>query len=247
MPIILIDRFHPEYRSAQNKNITNISAFDYYINTITNVNTEGPGFTSEIILNEGDMLFIPSYFYYSISSLVSSSSSSTTASLSSISSSWISMQLSSKISYLTSNLFLAAMKDPPFSERDSHGTITIIILLNVNYYYYYYYHHLLGIKLASIAYVVKYALAKWGYSVKTFINLMKKRYVHIVNNDNNDKRYQYIYLLLLFNSNSNSCIDVDNCVLTESSSICTSRDILFGTKRYAILMIIIILIRILIT
>ena len=139
-------RFHPEYQQSQNKHLTNMTSFYSHL-TSSNVNdttsdttssSNRTRYASEIVLNEGSMIFIPSHFYYSIIDVASSTSTSTSSTTSSTSSSarsispttWIAMRQSTKISYLSNKLFEAVIRDPPFLEREGHGILLSLITLS---------------------------------------------------------------------------------------------------------------------
>ena len=109
-------RYHPEYQHSQNKYLTNLTSFYKHLNSSDmETSNNRTRYAGEIILNEGDMIFIPSHFYYSISDLASPTSISSTT--------WIAMRQSTKISYLSNKLFAAVIRDPPFLEREELGIL----------------------------------------------------------------------------------------------------------------------------
>ena len=71
---------------------------------------------------------------------------------------------------------------------------------------------------------MRYALAKWNESTKRFLNQMRKRYDNTSDNTCNS---------------DDDTVEKDSCALTNTDSICTSRDITFGTTRYVVYFIII--------
>ena len=62
---------------------------------------------------------------------------------------------------------------------------------------------------------MRYALAKWNESTRKFLSQMRKRY----DNSGSD------------NHTYNDTCSTDTCAIASVDSICTSRDITFGTTR----------------
>ena len=209
-------RFHPQYQQSQNKYLTNLTMFNNILeksNTSSNKGSKGTKYAGEITLSEGSMVLIPSHFYYSIQDLSSSLSSSSSLP----SSTWITMRQSTKISYLSNKLFQAVTNEPPFTERATHGTITIsiftitIIIITMTIII------ITGVRLASVAYLIRHALASWNESIKKFLKAMEQRYQYLAND-----------------SNGVCNTDNDICILIHKDSVCSSKDITLGNARYVV-------------
>ena len=214
-------RFHPQYQHSQNKYLTNLTMFNSYLeksnthNTSSNKGSKGTKYASEVILSEGSMVLIPSHFYYSIQDSSSSSSSSSLPS-----STWITMRQSTKVSYLSNKLFQAVISEPPFKERATHGTITISIITIVIVTITMTIIIITGVRLASVAYLIRHSLARWNESIKKFLKMMEQRYQNLANNITN-------------NSDDTCNTGNDICMLTHKDSVCTSKDITLGNTRYS--------------
>jgi hypothetical protein len=132
------------------------------------------------------------------------------------------MRQSTKVSYLSNKLFQAVISEPPFKERTTHGTITISIITIVIVTITITITIIIttGVRLASVAYLIRHSLARWNESIKKFLKMMEQRYQNLANN---------------ITSNSDGTCNTGNdiCRLTHKDSVCTSKDITLGNTRYS--------------
>jgi len=129
------------------------------------------------------------------------------------------MRQSTKVSYLSNKLFQAVISEPPFTERATHGNISIniitiaIVTITMTIII------ITGVRLASVAYLIRHALATWNESIKKFLKMMEQRYQNLAND--------------ITSNNDDTCnTGKDICMLTDKDSVCTSKDITLGNARY---------------